>query len=200
MGNRKKNIHKAHMTEEIPKSEHEYLMLREEILMSMEIVKNYRSLLYTIVVAILAFGFDKGNPWLFLIPFAAIIPLYLLAMHQIDSTLRIGAYIYVFLEPVMDIKWETNLYEYDRLHKNQYSTKKSSIDPYVVMSICCIVLSVVNLDFSNICRWDMFGCIVAQMILLVYSLWCFKTKHIDYLKTKEKYIEEWEMVKGKIKR
>jgi 1,4-dihydroxy-2-naphthoate octaprenyltransferase len=66
-------------------------MLREEILKSSEAVKTYRTLLYTIVVAILAFAFDKNNPWLFLLPFAAILPLYLLAMHQVDSTLRIGA-------------------------------------------------------------------------------------------------------------
>ena len=65
------------------------------------------------------------------------------------------------------------------------------------MSICCVALSVANLDFSNICRWDMLGCIIAQIILLVYSLWCFKTKHIDYPKTKEKYIKEWKAVKAK---
>lgn len=74
----------------------EYEALREEILFSMQMVKNYRSLLYTIVIATLAYAFDKDVAILFLIPFCAIIPLYLLAMHQVDSTMRIGAYIYVF--------------------------------------------------------------------------------------------------------
>ena len=74
----------------------EYEVLREEILSSIQTVKNYRSLLYTIVIAALAYAFDKDVVILFLVPFCAIIPLYLLAMHQIDSTMRIGAYIYVF--------------------------------------------------------------------------------------------------------
>lgn len=64
----------------------EYEVLREEILCSTQVVKNYRSLLYSIVVAALAFAFDKNEAILFLVPFIAIIPIYLLAMHQIDST------------------------------------------------------------------------------------------------------------------
>lgn len=174
----------------------EYLMLREEIMMSMEVVKNYRTMLYTIVVAILAFAFEKENPWLFLAPFAAILPLYLLAMQQIDSTLRIGAYIYVFLEPYTDFKWETNLYKYDQMHKRQYSTKKSSIDAYVILSMCCIALSIANLDYANIQNWKTWSCIVAQTILTIFSIWCFKTKHVDYIETKEKYIEEWKEIKA----
>lgn len=177
----------------------EYVILRDEILLAMETVKNYRIMVYTIVIAILAFAFDKENPWLFLLPFIAIIPLYFLAMHQIDSTMRIGAYIYVFLEPEIDIKWETNLYQYDILHKNQESTKKSSIDPYVIMSICCLVLSFINLDFSNIHKWDMLSCFFAQVALALYSFWCFKSKHLDYLETKEKYIEEWKSIKNSTK-
>lgn len=102
----------------------EYEALREEILYSMQVVKNYRSLLYTIVVAILAFAFDRDESILFLLPFAAIIPLYLLAMHQLDSTIRTGAYICVFLEDGTECQWETRLYMYDKLHRNEYSTKK----------------------------------------------------------------------------
>ncbi len=64
----------------------EYEVLREEILCSTQVIKNYRSLLYSIVVAALAFAFDKNEAILFLVPFIAIIPIYLLAMHQIDST------------------------------------------------------------------------------------------------------------------
>ena len=100
----------------------EYEALREEILNSLQIVKNYRSLLYTIVFAALAFAFDKDEAIIFLIPFCAIIPIYLLAMHQVDSTMRIGAYIYVFLEPETECQWETRLLRYDNLHRNQEST------------------------------------------------------------------------------
>lgn len=101
----------------------EYETLKEEIQNSMQTVKSYRSLLYTVVIAALAFAFDKDEAILFLVPFSAIIPIYLLAMHQIDSVMRIGAYIYVFIEPGTECQWETRLYKYDNSHKNQYSKK-----------------------------------------------------------------------------
>ena len=43
----------------------EYETLRGEIICSTQVVKNYRSLLYTIVVAALAFAFDKNEAILF---------------------------------------------------------------------------------------------------------------------------------------
>lgn len=168
----------------------EYEALREEILYSTQVVKSYRSLLYTIVVAALAFAFDKNEAILFLIPFVAIIPIYLLAMHQIDSTLRIGAYIYVFLEPGTDCKWETRLHKYDQLHKNQYSTKKTSIEAYWYVSICCLLLSVVKLDYANI-NFMFYITITGQVIILIICIYLFIKKRPDYGSTKEKYINEW---------
>lgn len=176
----------------------EYETIREEILFSMQTVKSYRTLLYTIVIAALAFAFDKDVAILFLIPFCAIIPLYLLAMHQIDSTMRLGAYIYVFLEPGTDCKWETRLLEYDKLHKNQYSTKKSSIDPYWCVSFCCLILSILKLDFCNR-NLDFYITIVIQIIILVICIYIFTTKTPDYLETKEKYITEWQQIQKKRK-
>lgn len=171
----------------------EYEALREEILSSMQTVKNYRSLLYTIVIAVLAFAFDKGVAVLFLLPFSAIIPLYLLAMHQIDSTMRIGAYIYVFLEPDTECKWETRLLEYDKLHKNQYSTKKSSIDPYWCISLCCLLLSILYLDYRNI-GVEFCITIAVQVIILISCIYIFINKRPDYLVIKEKYIKEWQEI------
>lgn len=167
----------------------EYEALREEILCATQVVKNYRSLLYTIVVAVLAFAFDKNEAILFLVPFIAIIPIYLLAMHQIDSTLRIGAYIYVFLEPGTECKWETRLYKYDQLHKNQYSTKKTSIEAYGYVSICCILLSVIKLDYTNI---DLMFCttVVGQMLVSVICIYLFVKKKTWLFKSKRK-IHKW---------
>lgn len=173
----------------------EYEALREEILFSMQMVKNYRSLLYTIVIATLAYAFDKDVAILFLIPFCAIIPLYLLAMHQVDSTMRIGAYIYVFLEPGTDCKWETRLIEYDKLHRNQYSTKKTAIDPYWCVSFCCLILSVLKLNFYNI-GIDFYITIMAQIFILIVCIYIFLKKRPDYLRLKEKYIEEWKEIQG----
>lgn len=174
----------------------EYNALREEILCSMQVVKNYRSLLYSIVVAVLAFAFDKNESILFLVPFFAIIPIYLLAMHQIDSTLRIGAYIYVFLEPETDCKWETRLHKYDQLHRKQYSTKKTSIDAYWCISACCLILSILKLDYKNI-GFMFYLTIMGQIIILIICVYLFVKKRPDYAIIKEKYINEWlEIQKG----
>lgn len=172
----------------------EYESLKEEILHSMETVKSYRSLLYTIVIAALAFAFEKDEPILFLVPFCAIIPIYLLAMHQIDSAMRIGAYIYVFIEPNTDCQWETRLYKYDNLHKNQYSTKKSSIDSYLCISFCCLILSALKLDYCNR-DINFYITIVSQIIILILCIYVFIKKRPDYLATKEKYISEWQEIK-----
>ncbi|MEY8391712.1 hypothetical protein D3Z36_08405 [Lachnospiraceae bacterium] len=171
----------------------EYEMLREEILFSMQTVKNYRTLLYSIVIAVLAFAFDKGEAILFLLPFVAVIPLYLLAMHQIDSTMRLGAYIYVFIEPGTECQWETRLNKYDFLHRNQYSTKKSSIDPYWYLSFCCLLLSVLKLDFCNR-DVEFYVTAVTQIIILISCIYLFIKKRPDYLTTKEKYIREWKEI------
>lgn len=171
----------------------EYEALREEILSSMQTVKNYRTLLYTIVIAALAFAFDKDIALLFLLPFCAIIPLYLLAMHQVDSTIRIGAYIYVFLEPNTDCQWETRLLKYDKLHRNQYSTKRTSIDAYWYVSICCLFLSIIKLNYDNI-GFEFCVTIIAQIIVLIDCIWIFVKKRPDYLKLKEKYIKEWKEI------
>lgn len=173
----------------------EYEALREEILYSMQVVKNYRSLLYTLVIAILAFAFDKDETVLFLLPFVAIIPLYLLAMHQVDSTIRIGAYIYVFLEEGTECQWETRLYKYDKLHRNQYSTKKTNIDPYWCISFCCLALSVMKLDFTNR-NFNFYFVITMQIIILLGCIYLFVKKRPDYLETKEKYIREWKEIQA----
>jgi len=176
----------------------EYDTLRAEILSALQAIRNYRTILYTIVIAALAFAFEKEEAILFLIPFCAIIPLYLLAMHQIDSVMRMGAYIYVFLEPGTECQWETRLYQYDRLHRNQYSTKKTSIDVYWAMSLCCLFLSIVKLDYCNK-GFDFYFTIILQIVIFITCTYMFIKKRPDYLSVKEHYIDEWEEIKCKEK-
>lgn len=54
----------------------EYSMLRDEIILSMQTIKNYNNLLYTTTVALLAFAFNSSREILFLLPFVVIFPLY----------------------------------------------------------------------------------------------------------------------------
>jgi len=173
----------------------EYEALREEILLSLQTAKNYRSILYTVVVALLAFAFEKDDAILFLIPFAVIIPLYLLSMHQIDSSLRMGAYIYVFLERGTDCQWETRLLKYDNLYTNQYDTKKPRMDPYWYIGICCLGISVAKLDYS-VRGVHFFMTIIAQIVILIAGIYIFLKKRPNYLEVKKKYIKRWEEVRS----
>lgn len=127
----------------------EYEALREEIILSLQTIKDYRNILYSAVAALLAFAFDNGNSFIFLVPFVVIIPLHILSMHQVDSMLRIGAYIYVFLEEGEEVHWETRILEYDKLHQKQYDTQKIKIDPYMWLSMLCLVFSITNINFGE---------------------------------------------------
>lgn len=157
-------------------------------------MKNYRNLLYSIVVAVLAFAVDKEDSLLFLVPFAAIIPIYLMAMSQVKSMMRTVAYIYVFLEPNTECKWETRLYERDKLHRIQHNSKKTSIDPYWGVSICCIALSVLNLNFKCI-DYKFYLSVSLQFLILLVCIYVFIKKRPDYYKVKSKYISEWREIK-----
>lgn len=174
----------------------EYNILKEEILVELSTIQNCKNLVYTLVIALLAFSFEKNNAWMFLLPFVAIIPLYNLIIEKIDSTLRTGTYMLVFLEPYLDIKWETNLYKYDKKYKNDFSTKKINIDSFVILSVVCIVLSIINLNFKQIQKPEVWGCIIFQFVLVIYCIWIFFTRRIDYTLRKEKYIKEWEQIKN----
>lgn len=182
----------SHIGDFVMDKKTEYEALRAEILLSLQTVKNYRTFLYSAVAALLAFAFEKENPFMFLIPFVVIIPLHLLSMHQIDSALRIGSYIYVFLENGEEVHWETRLLEYDKLHKGQYDTKKANIDPYWYLSLLCLTFSVVNVDFEE---KNFYLMLILPVAILILCLYLFFKKRPDYSKRKIYYINEWEKIK-----
>lgn len=172
----------------------EYEALRNEIIYSMQIIKNYRSLLYTIVIAVLAIAFQSDHAVMFLVPFLVIIPIYLLEMHQVDSTARIGAYILVFIEPETECQWETRLLKYERTYKKDNRNKESLINPYWCISFGCVLLSFMKLDYYN--RNINFYIILAEQIF-AFVLWVFvfMKNNVNSLEAKEKYRKEWNEIK-----
>lgn len=176
------------------KKQVEYEALREEIMSTIQNIKNYRSLLYTIVVAALAFAFDRDEAILFLIPAFIIMPIYLLEMQQVDSQMKLGAYIYVFLEPKTECKWETRTYKYDNLHKNKYRRKIMPAEPYWYLSFGCLFLSLLKLNFNTI-NLNFWLVISLQILLLLLIVYIFIKKRINHMALKEKYINEWMEIK-----
>lgn len=126
----------------------EYETLRTEILSSLQIFKNYRNILYTIVVAALVFAFNSNEAMLFLIPSFIIIPIYLLEMDEYDSIIRIATYIYVFLEPNTECYWETRLYKHEILKSRKNCKRRMSTEPYWYLSFGCLFLSLLKLNWS----------------------------------------------------
>jgi hypothetical protein len=174
----------------------EYKSLREEIILSMKTVKNYNNLLYTVVGALLAYAFDSKNPILFLLPFVVIIPLYFLIKREMLQTLRIGSYIYVFIEKnYTEINWETRLIKYDKLLSSYNKHRKIPNDAYIFVSFTCILLSIIYTSKNDI--YELTICTILQTILGLLSIYCFIIRRVDYTKEKNQYIKEWKIIKEK---
>ena len=142
----------------------EYGYLKQEILDSIGYTKQYRSILYTVIAAILAFAFTQNEPIIFLIPIVVIIPTYILQANQTRSTLRIGAYIMVFMEKDKP-GWETRLAEYDA----KYSPENPNISPHIFITVCCFCLCIFELDYSN---FTSRGTIVRLIVAILYLIVC----------------------------
>lgn len=174
----------------------EYTALRTEISAAEQTIINYRNLLYTITTAVLTFAVNKGDALLFLVPFAAIIPIYLMAMDQVKAMMRKVTYIYVFLEPDTECKWETRLYARDKLHQKRHISEKTSVDSYWGVSICCMALSVFFLT-SETFGFKFCLTLCLQIIICVICVFLFFKKRPDYYNLKRKCIAEWRAIQKK---
>ena len=89
----------------------EYIMLKNEIINKIERHNNLSALAITTTVAILTFALscDTGSlsSFIFLLPYAALIPISLRIAYQRRAIARISAYIIVFLESDSELDWET---------------------------------------------------------------------------------------------
>lgn len=172
-----------------------YGYLKQEILDSIGYTKQYRSILYTVTAAILTFAFTQNEPIIFLLPIVVIIPTYILQANQTRSTLRIGAYIMIFMEKD-EPGWETRLAEYDA----KFSPENPNISPHIFITACCFCLCIFELDYSNFVSR---GTIVRLIVAILYLIICtviLGTKKVDYGKEKKKYIDQWTEIKAEEKR
>lgn len=61
------------------------------------------------------------------------------------------------------------------------------------MSFCCLLLSVLKLDYLNR-NFDFYITVIAQIVILIVCVYIFLKKRPDYLSVKEKYINEWKEI------
>ena len=93
----------------------EYKMLRAEIINCINLQNTLCTFVITATSAILALALTYGQPLLFLLPMAIIIPLQGRIFHYRRNILKLSAYNIVFLEPqIKDIMWETRHQEFSK--------------------------------------------------------------------------------------
>lgn len=76
----------------------EYELLRQEILEDYKAITQYNLALFSIVSATLAFVLGREEYYLCLVPYLAIVPLFLLCEVTRKNICRIASYMAVFLE------------------------------------------------------------------------------------------------------
>ena len=152
----------------------------------------------TAVATILTFAISANLqvPFLFLISFCIIIPFTARIAHYKGNVARISAYIIVFLETEMNIKYETR-----NILAKPEKTKKSklliSMRNYIGFWLGLISYAVYVAEYINNIGiqefWNIVFCII-PVVLLILTI--FLDKKIDSLpKERKRWIETWENLK-----
>ena len=180
----------------------EYEMLRQEILDNSQIIAQYNALLYTVTVAILAFSFEKESPFLCLVPYVAIIPIYLLAEEQRKTTARIASYMIVFLEANNnEHQWETRLYkktitrESESVLRHIFNLNRPSKIPYLFVSFVCSICAICKAIISNSTNSEKCLLVILILIPTVFTTVIMARNAKRYAHMKRSYIKQWQAIK-----
>jgi hypothetical protein len=164
----------------------EYRALRDEILQSQKEIGEI--MIYSIVGtgAILGYGFGVQVGFIFLIPFALLIPMSHSIRKRNDTILLLGSYISAVIEKNAEgLKWETFLYrlrEIESGRKRRLPQQLESIMIYDFLSVTCIVLTFFYWDALLV----YFGAIVSPVV--IYLIWWNFTFSASYSFKKQRKI------------
>ena len=172
----------------------EYSALRTEVDSNSQIVMTVFLANVTVTAGLIGYGLSSGYGLIFLSPFVIIIPSLFFITSQLTSTVRIAAYIKVFLEDEHDeLNWEGRWLELRRKglipNKRKYTLAVSHL--YGGLSVICIMLTYLYWDVN----WLLFGIVVLPIVILVM----FGVHFLVYafsIEFSEKYVDAW----GKLKR
>lgn len=176
----------------------EYKMLREEIQNCVERDNSLVTFMVTAVSTILTFAISANLqvPFLFLISFCIIIPFTGRISHYKTNVARISAYLIVFLEPEMDIKYETRNSMVKSV-KSKASKLLVAMRNYVGLLLGILSYAIYLVEYSNKLGfsnwWDLLFCILPILLLILIF---FMDKKIDSVpQEKKKWIENWKNLK-----
>lgn len=172
----------------------EYELLRAEMMDLFKAVTTYGTVLYSAVAAILAFALQRDEFYLCLVPYVAILPLFLLSESKNRGICKIAAYMFVFLEGD-EFNWETRHHELDKL--NEKKQKRGSVIPYYYLAITCSVAALFKV-YANQATWLIKGievvCVVAFTVVAIIIM---KKNKVNYNATRDEYIDQWKAIKEK---
>jgi hypothetical protein len=120
----------------------EYQSLRAEMMSNSQIVSQVFTVTVTGVAALVGFGIQSGNAYLFLVPPLFLLPSLLFISSQLEALIRIAAFIPVFIEPEMSgLHWEMALNKLRSRHdRAQSSYIFSLIGIYFILILICLIL------------------------------------------------------------
>ena len=175
----------------------EYKIIRAEILNCVNLHNTLATFTVTAVTALLAFALAYQQPYLFLMPFAVIIPMQGRIFHYRQNILKLSAYDIVFLEPLFEkIRWETRHKEYSDI-TNQYKYNH-------FRNFDCFFLSVISYATYLIAYLPPIWEITWQVVLIagfplifVFYVGQIAVRTNRVLTTRKQFIAMWQEVKEK---
>ena len=175
----------------------EYKMLREEIQNCVERDNTLVTFMVTAVSTILTFAITANLqvPFLFLISFCIIIPFTGRISHYKTNVARISSYLIVFLEPEMDIKYETRN-SMVKSAKSKISKLLVAMRNYVGLLLGILSYAIYLVEYNNKIGffnwWDwIFGILPVIFLILIFLM----DKKIDNVQQeKAKWIENWKQL------
>ena len=196
----------------------EYEMLRKEILDNISAIVQYNTLLYTATIAVLAFAFDKESSFLCLLPYVAIIPIYLMVEERRGTNSFIASYMIVFLEGA-EHNWETRLYnrETTRLQSKENKSKKKSAHsrgmlhrmkrtwknlntpariPYLFISGCCSILAIYEAIIKNATAREKWALVILIFCVTAIAVIIMASNTVSDSEIKKSDIKSWQAVKA----
>lgn len=176
----------------------EYECLREEILKDYEGIRQYECVMYTVVVAVLAFAIESGHYILCMIPYIIIMPIFHIVMGTKQGISKAATYMIVFLEG-NDYHWETLHKKYDEKYiaKKNDSLKWQTHSQYYLLSSVCSLLTMFMLIINN--SYSTNYKISVSLGVTAFTLIMFRIIYKNtfiYETTKPLMIDNWEKIKA----
>ena len=169
----------------------EYQMLREELNSKMDKQDQLTQFCYTIAAAIWSIAFAAKNEWILLPVLFLVIPISLRIVKLRNDTAFLAAYMAIFLEKNIDIKWESNSSifwkEYPREKQQGIFYVFSKFDFIFIVTITSVLFWLMRFDNFIIRNWILTVLVIlCQVFILILEIFVIK-KFSNFSADKEKY-------------